>query len=247
MKNLKDYLKEINFQTTGLENDIKTESTDMKHQKIMAPQNSTTDALWNSHKDRWSRKAKHQLNLSEKSNIASIVWEKGDKAIYNDQEVEIMVAKGPRNTVGIMYEGQMQMVNAKSLSKLDESVMGGLTELSPLNRMMQLAGISNPTIVSPTTEADEHETTTAEIIEEADTTNMFEALFNANFGGEYRNNPEAARLATIGQVLVGLESQISPLAGKIDPGLQEKLNVAMGLGASLMSTAKTMLKPTPGA
>lgn len=244
MKNLKDYLNEIDSTSSKAQTTLET--TDMKTRKIMAPQNSSDDALWNSDKDRWSRKAKHPMNLSEKADVTDTAWLKGDKALYNDQEVEIMVVSGPRNTVGIMYEGHMTMVNAKSLRKLDESVMGGLTALSPLNRMMQLAGISSPSIISPTTESENEISSEAEIIEEADTTNMFEALFKANFGGEYRNNPEAARLATIGQVLVGLQSQISPLQGKIDPGLQEKLNVAMGLGASLISSAKSMLKPAAG-
>ena len=98
--------------------------------------------------------------------------------------------------------------------------------------MMQLAGISAPTIVEPVVETEE--------IDEADSTNMFEQLFKANLNGEYRNNPDAARLATIGQIMVGLESQVEPLRGKVTPDLENKINMAVGLGAALMTAAKSM-------
>ena len=111
--------------------------------------------------------------------------------------------------------------------------------LNPINRIMQLAGLSTSNIVKPVAETESEPA----IIEEADATNMFEALYKANANGEYKNNPDAARVATIGQIMVGLESQVEPLRGKLAADMEQKLNVAVGLGAALITAAKNMLKP----
>ena len=134
------------------------------------------------------------------------------------------------------------MVLSSKLSKLDEGVLGGMQPLNPINRIMQLAGISAPITVEPVAE---ESITDIQSLEEADSTNMFEQLFNANLNGEFRNNPDAARLATIGDVMVGLESQVSQLRGKVSTDLETKINAAVGLGAALITAAKAMLKPSP--
>jgi hypothetical protein len=126
------------------------------------------------------------------------------------------------------------------IESLEEGVLGGMQPLNPINRIMQLAGISTNNIMEPVAET---ETEESAVIAEADATNMFDGLFKANANGEYRNNPDAARIATIGQIMAGLESQIEPLRGKLAPDMEQKLNVAVGLGAALITAAKNMLKP----
>jgi len=226
MKNLKDYLSTIQ---------AVPQETDMKPMKIVAEQNNTDIVLWNTEEDRWSRRAKHPLRLNEISTVSDVLWEKGEIAIYESQPVEITIPRGPSGTTGVIIEGRTKMVLASKLTKIDEGVLGGMQPLNPINRMMQLAGLSTATITEPVLED-------AEILE-TDTTNMFEQLFKANLNGEYRNNPDAARLATIGEVMTGLASQIGLLQGKIAPDLETKINVAVGLGAAIMQAAKSMTQP----
>ena len=123
---------------------------------------------------------------------------------------------------------------------LEEGVLGGMQPLNPINRIMQLAGIATNKIMEPVAET---ETEESAVIAEADATNMFDGLFKANANGEYKNNPDAARVATIGQIMAGLESQVAPIRGKLAPDMQQKLDVAVGLGVALITAAKNMLKP----
>jgi hypothetical protein len=120
MTKLLDYIKQIDGR-------ILQEDTDMRKKKIMAPIDSITEALWNSEDDRWSRNAKHQMNLAQKTSAIET---------WKDDVIE-------------------------------EGVMGGLKPLSPLNRMMQLAGIPVAEVEEPPSE---------EPIEEADTKNPAAAV-----------------------------------------------------------------------
>ena len=122
---------------------------------------------------------------------------------------------------------------------LTEGVMGGMQQLAPINRIMQLAGLSTTSMIEPVTE------TEVQQVQEADATTMFQQLYNANSNDpKYKNNPQAAQLATIGQILVGLNTQITQLQGKIPTDLQGQLNVVVGLGARLLQTAEQITKPT---
>jgi len=226
MKNLQEYI-----------NELQQGETNMKPPRIMAPQSSSKEELWNSSYDRWSRNAKHPITVNEIVELSNddinedqTTWNIGDKVMYNNQSVEIKILNGPDGTVGIIYEGKLKMVTTDTLN---EGVMGGMTELAPLNRMMQLAGISNPTIVGEDQQ-----------LIEADATNMFNQLFRANVSGEFKNNPPAARLATVGQIMVGLGSMVNELKTQdnIPPDLATKLDTAVGLGAFLIQSAQEMLK-----
>lgn len=210
----------------------------MKPQRIMAEQADGSEELFNSHKDRWSRNAKHPLPGAEKNNINPNLAA-GDTVLFEGQEYLVVIPKGPFSTVGISVNGKTKMVLENHLTKLTEGVMGGLQQISPINRMMQLAGISNPTIATPVEDKIEE----TEVLTEADPTNMFNALMKANLAGEYKNNPDAARVATMGQVMVGLESVIAPLRAKMEPDMLNKLDVAVGLGAALVKAAKQMTQP----
>ena len=210
----------------------------MKSKRIMAEQSNGTEALYNSYKDRWSRRAKHQLAKAERTTVKSN-WECGDLALYEGTHVEVIVPNGPNKTIGILWNGSTKMVAERKLVKLDENVVGGLLSVNPINRMMQLAGISVPMTIGETADSEENK----DELMEADATNMFEALMKANLAGEFKNNPDAARLATVGQVMVGLENVIQPLREKVTPDLVSKLDAAVGLGAALLQTAQRMLKP----
>jgi hypothetical protein len=233
MKNLKDYIAEI---ASNAQEAI------VKPQHIMVEQNDGNEALWNSVNDRWSRKAKHAMNLPAKESVDRD-WEKGEIAIYEGERVEISIPNGPNSSVGIIIEGRTKMVRESKLVKLEEGVMGGMTPLNPINRMMQLAGISSPTIVEPTvSENDESASADEEIISEAD---MFSGLFNKHFLGDFKNNAIAARVATIGDIMVGLESQIRELNGKIPPDLYSKVETAAGIGMLLKKEAEKMKTANP--
>lgn len=227
MKSLLDYIDK-NF--------IGNQEDSMKVRRIMAPQDLDREAVWNSVHDRWSRNAKHRLQIVEAENMDDTKWEKGDTAVYKGEEVTIEIPQGPNNTIGIMVEGQVRMVLKDSLT---EGVMGGMQPLGPINRMMQLAGLSVPTVIETNVETDN-----AEVIEEADSTNMFNQLMKANLAGEYRNNPAAARMATIGQILIGLNTLVSAMKTKneIPANMAPKLDAAVGLGAFILQTATKMTK-----
>jgi len=239
MKTLHDYLQEV---TTASEGD------DMKPMKVIAEQNNEDLALWNTEDDRWSRRAKHPLRLNE-IEINETYWEIGDVALFESQQVEITIPKGPNNTVGIMLDGQTKMVRSAKLTKISEGVMGGLQALNPINRIMQLAGLETTPVQSQLDLELSEETVETlennnEFIEEADGSSMFDQLFNVNMQGPFKNNPDAARVATIGDILTALEVQIQPLQGKVPNDMLTKMTAAVAIGVTLIQTAKSMLQPT---
>lgn len=66
-----------------------------------------------------------------------------EHAVYQGQLVEVTIARGPNNTVGIKLNGKTTMVNRKHLQMLDEHVLG-MTAMPSLGRIKQLAGIRKP-------------------------------------------------------------------------------------------------------
>lgn len=206
----------------------------MKPKHIMVEQNIGNEVLWNSQNDRWSRRAKHQMNLQQKM-IVDLELEKGDFVMYENNKVEVAIPSGPNATVGIMLEGKLKMVSESKIEKIDEGVMGGIKALPPINRMMQLAGlpVEQSTVVE--------EVDSDSITEDASTSNMFNSLYQKNSTTEYKNNPTAARLATVGQVLVGLETQIKEIDNLDDNTLKSKLDMISGVGVMLINQAKSML------
>lgn len=242
MKTLSEYFNELDPNATSTI--VNTENNEMK--KIIAPQNEIDEALWNSKDDKWSRNAKHPITPVE---LDSTIWEKGDYAIYEGQEVEILIPKGPNFTVGIAINGRTKMVKENKLTSLTEGVFGSLQALSPLNRIMQLAGLANPSAsIEEETIADEQHTATlinnAVPVNEDGSNTMIDSMVNNKLSGEYRNNPPAALLATIGDILSGLSSELGNLTGKVDASILSKLNAAIGLGPQLTQAAKTMTTQT---
>lgn len=216
-----------------------------------------TEGLWNTTNDRWSRRAKHQLSKNELQGAADFSqFAKGDNAVYEGQEVEVRIPIGPNGTTGIMLEGHLKMVNRSKLQTLEEAsgVMGGMKPLGPLNRIMQLAGLEHSGSVVETEEETEtlvdssqtDESDAEEILDEAaNAGTMFNQLLMANNNNPaYKNNPTAAKVATVGQVLAGLESVIGELPTDLPQTISSHIKMVPGIGAELIKAAGTMTKPT---
>lgn len=208
-----------------------------------------TEGLYNTTDDRWSRRAKHQLSKNEILNAADISdFSKGDHAVYEGKEVEVRIPVGPNGTAGIMLEGHLKMVKRSDLQVIEEGfgVMGAMKPLGPLNRIMQLAGLEHSGAVVET-EVDEDEIID-EATEELDEANaagtMFNQLLTANTNNPaYKNNPSAAKVATIGQVLAGLQGLMTDLPAGMPPATLNQLKMVPGIGANLIKTATAMTKP----
>lgn len=71
--------------------------------------------------------------------------------IYKNEICEVVIPRGPRNTMGVSYMGKTKMVNKSEVDKLAEHVMG-VTAMPALGRMLELAGM--PSTVQETPEPD---------------------------------------------------------------------------------------------
>jgi hypothetical protein len=249
MKRLIEYINEIS---------PTSQEIDMKPPHIMADQNNGNEALWNTTEDRWSRKAKHHLNLPAKAAIVND-WERGDIAIYEGQEVEISIPKGPNASVGIIVDGRTRMVREHKLTKIKEGVMGGMQPLNPINRMMQLAGISSPTIMEPTVAeeaADDHVSKAqkspqdpdefSEIVAEADASqsSIQKLIDSAEKLPQFSGNREAARLYAIGGILSAMSNEIKANPPQTVIGQQhaKELSTIALMGVDLIKAAQDMAK-----
>lgn len=238
MKSLKNYFEELQS-VQGIDTAPLHEVDDMKKMKINTQIDlDETEGLFNTTSDRWSRRAKHQLSHAELQSASEVSdFSKGETAMYEGQEVEIRIPLGPRGTAGVMLEGHLRMVDRSKLSKLEEGVMGGLKPMTPLNRIMQLAGL-------------EHSGSVLEagpIEEAAGAGTMFDSLYKANLNNpSYKNNPDAAKMATIGEVLASMQSIIADLPADLPNDIATQLKTVPAIGANLVKTASAMTKPESG-
>jgi hypothetical protein len=238
MNNLMDHIKRIeNIRSMGDSNC--QEVDDMKKMRINTQIDlDESEGLWNTESDRWSRRAKHHFSQTELRNASKVSpFAKGDAAIYEGQQVEIRIPNGPNGTAGVMFEGHLKMVSSSKLRALDESisgVMGGLKPMEPLNRIMQLAGLEISNTVAE-----------AEVAEADGAGTMFDQLLTKNQNSpEFKNNPTAAKVATVGQVLVGLQSVIQGLPMEQIGDIANQIKMVPGIGENLIDSAKQMTKPT---
>jgi hypothetical protein len=238
MKTLSDHIKILEHIRSAGDNQCQ-EVDDMKKMKINTQIDLyESDGLWNTESDRWSRRAKHHFSQTELRNASNLSpFEKGDIAVYEGRQVEVRIPNGPNSTIGVMLEGHLKMVNSSKLCPIDESingVMGGLKPMEPLNRIMQLAGLEVSGAVSE-----------SEIIEADGAGTMFDQLLVKNQNSpEFRNNPAAAKVATIGQVLAGLQSMIQDLPMDQMGAVANQIRMVPGIGANLIDSAKKMTKPS---
>mgnify|MGYP007090086552 CR=1 FL=1 len=243
MKNLRDYLTMLE-QPSVVESQT-TESSDMRRLKKFAQVDlAGNEGLYETTVDRWSRNAKHQLAKAELVNASDEQqFDENEVVIYEGQEVTVKIPQGPKGTAGIMFEGHLKMVHHSKLTKLDEGVMGGVQTMTPINRIMQLAGLEHTGAVA----VEETELAEEQLDEDA-AGNMFDQLLTKNQNDpKYKNNPDAAKIATVGQVLAGLQGVLSDIPADLPSGIANQLKAVPGIGASLITAASQMTKPTPGA
>ena len=222
-----------------------TEDSAMRRLKKFAQVDlSGNEGLYETAVDRWSRNAKHQLTKAELINTPEEQqFDENETVIYEGQEVTVKIPLGPKGTAGIMYEGHLKMVHHSKLTKLDEGVMGGVQTMTPINRIMQLAGLEHTGVV-----AVEETELAEEQLDEDGAGNMFNQLLTKNQNDpKYKNNPEAAKIATVGQVLAGLQSVLKEIPSDLPSGIANQLQMVPGIGASLITAASQMTKPKIGA
>lgn len=232
---LTDYIKQLD--PTSITPGSVMEDDNMRKLKKYAQVDITEiDGLYETTIDRWSRNAKHPLAKSDIASAPDIQsFDEDETVIYEGQEVQVKVPQGPKGTIGIMLEGHLKMVHQSRITKLDEGVMGGVMTMSPINRMMQLAGLEHTGAVA----VDESDST---LEEDAGAGNMFNQLLQKNTTAPaYKNNPQAAKIATVGQVLAGLQSVLAELSNMDLPtNIANQLKIVPGIGASLIKAANDL-------
>jgi len=243
MNNLYEYINQLKY-TSAVDSQATEDSAMRRLKKFAQVDLSGNEGLYETTVDRWSRNAKHHLAKAElASSPEDLKFDENETVIYEGQEVKVKIPLGPKGTTGIMFEGHLKMVHQSTLTKLDEGVMGGVQTMTPINRIMQLAGLEHTGVVS----VDESELE-EEQLEEDGAGNMFNQLLVKNQNDpKFKNNPEAAKIATVGQVLAGLQSVLSDIPADLPSGIANQLKMVPGIGASLITAASTMTKPTTGA
>lgn len=241
MRSLKNYITELDpgMINTGIP--LAEDDAMRRLKKFAQVDLDGTEGLYETTIDRWSRNAKHQFSKSEVAGaIETPQFEEGETVMFDGQAVEVKIPQGPKGTAGIMFEGHLKMVHHSKLAKLDEGVMGGVQTMTPINRIMQLAGLEHTGTVVAEVE-NETDVPTDEVLEEDGAGNMFNQLLAKNKTDQaYKNNPDAARLATVGQVLAGMQSVIGELPESLPANVATQLKMVPGLGASLLAAAKNL-------
>lgn len=115
---------------------------------------------------------------------------------------------------------------------VNEGVMGNLTTLDPLGRMLQLAGVSAPV---EQLEEDAASNTIAQLIKSA--VNL----------PQYKGNAEAARLYVIGTLLSAIYQnvQAQPFQTMQAQAKTKALTTLGAMGADFIKSSQQAVKPTP--
>jgi hypothetical protein len=236
MKSLKDYLQ-ISNSEPKVGNDVVMEDGTMRPLKKYAQVDlAGAEGLYETNVDRWSRNAKHHFAKSELvSANDQPEFEEGDVALYEGKEVSIKIPMGPKKTIGIMVENHLKMVHQSKVIKLEEMVMGGIKSVTPLNRIMQLAGLQHSGAVEHIVED--------EVLTETDAEGMLKQLVVAAQNmPQYKNNTDAAKLYVIGSVLSQIATDLNNTKFQT-AGAQAKITELQplgALGADLIKTAQTL-------
>ena len=217
---------------------IVSEEDTMKKPKKYAQVDLTgAEGLYETTLDRFSRRAKHPLSHTELANAGDQpMFEVGDTVLYENIETTVKIPQGPHNSVGIMLNGHLTMVNENKLNKVvTEAAMGGA-----INRMMQLAGLeqTGSTIVEQS------------VVIEAASDDMLDRMVQQAINlPQYKGNEEAARLYTIGALLATIGKTVSDNPPQTVVGRQklQTLNTLAVMGADLIKTAQTMTSANPAA
>lgn len=95
-------------------------------------------------KDRILKKSK-EIEIGEEVDPA-VTFNIGDTVSVNGEEATIKIPSAPRDTVGVMINGELKMVDKKNVRTLEEAVLGmtampGLKPNNDLQRIRELAGM----------------------------------------------------------------------------------------------------------
>ena len=236
MTSLKKYIRKIDESVLGFINNKKTKPL-KRHAQI--GESDEQVGLYDTDEDRWSRNAKRHFSKADLQNVLAKQQQQefdlNESVTYQGRQAVVRILRGPNNTVGIMMEGRMRMVKRADIVKLDEGVLGSMTGLEPLNRVMQLAGIAG---AYNTGELGEH------MIVEDETEQTFSNLSRENLN-QVNQNQQCARLYTVGQMLVAISKQLDPNSydsTAIKTALsKQNLATTLGpMGISFMQEAKTL-------
>lgn len=250
MKSFKLYLAELDSAVGANASAATHEVDNMRKKKINTQIDlDETEGLWNTVDDRWSRRAKHHISKTEIMNAAETSeFTEGDIAIYEGKQVEVRIPLGPNGTSGIMLEGHLRMIDRSKLQPLMETisgVMGGLKPMDSLNRIMQLAGLEHTSAIAGDVVVAE----TAQELDEVDAAGgtMFNQLLSKNQQSpQFKNNPEAAKVATMGQILASMQGLIADIPLEQLGSVGNQIKMVPGIGAQLLDAAKLMTQPKTG-
>lgn len=95
-------------------------------------------------KDRILKKSK-EIEIGEEVDPA-VTFNIGDTVSVNGEEATIKIPSAPRDTIGVMINGELKMVDKKNVRTLEEAVLGmtampGLKPNNDLQRIRELAGM----------------------------------------------------------------------------------------------------------
>ncbi len=236
MTTLKDYITKLDPEMINPGVSLAEDDAMRRLKKFAQVDLDGSEGLYETTSDRWSRNAKHQFSKSEFAGVTeTLQFEEGETVVFEGHEVKVKIPQGPKGTAGIMFEGHLKMVHHSKLAKLEEGVMGGVQTMAPINRIMQLAGLEHVGAVVAEEEISE------EPISEDAAGNMFDQLLMKNKNDPaYKNNPDAAKLATVGQVLSGMQSIIGDLPDSLPSTVSNQLKMVPGIGVNLINAAKSL-------
>jgi len=214
------------------------EDDDMRRLKKYAQVDlNGSEGLYETTADRFSRQAKHHLSQKELANAQDPgVYHIGDVVIYEGQETEIRIARGPCATVGIFDQGNVKMVHeSKVTRKVEEGVIGGLLGMPALNRMMQLAGLESGAVVAESSNT---------LMEDEGGDTLNNMIKQAEDLPAYKGNAEAARFYVMGALLsaIGANIAANPPQTVVGQSKQQALNALKVMGADLIKSSQTMVK-----
>lgn len=242
MTSLRKYIRKIDESVLGFINNGKKPKTLKRHAQI--GESDEQVGLYDTDQDRWSRHAKRHFSKADLQNVMAeqcLEFDLNESVTYLGKQAVVRIPNGPNNTVGIMMEGRMRMVQRSDVTKLEEGVMGSMTELAPLNRVMQLAGIAGAYNTTGTQD---------QFIVEDETDTFFTNLSRENLS-HVNQNAECARLYTVGQLLMAISKQLDPnsydsTAIKTALSKQNLVNTLGPLGASFIKQAEELSNSLKG-
>ena len=121
---------------------------DNMFKNMLSSRRSKFSKLKKSTKDRILKKSK-EIEIGEDID-PNVTFNIGDTVSVKGEEATIKIPSAPRDTVGVMINGELKMVDKKNVRTLDEAVLGmtampGLKPNNDLQRIRELAGMRDDT------------------------------------------------------------------------------------------------------